>query len=162
MKTRLRAAYLLLICSLVATAIPSFADTPSGFSWVDLEAEQATVRAVREALRGVHFSAIREIGVEHGYALVMITSREPGASTPDYDEWYVYDVSLKTRAKKLILFGYGVRLLDWIGRGQSELAITYYDCWECEAASVFTTFHFVPGHGWYARWPNKTAKSEYP
>jgi len=49
--------------------------------------------------------------------------------------------------------------MDWPG---SELAITYYDCWECEAATLFTTIRFKDNTGWQARWPNKTQDANYP
>jgi hypothetical protein len=62
----------------------------------------------------------------------------------------------------VLVFGYGVKLLDWIGAANDELAITYFDCWECEAATLFTTLQFIKGSGWRARWPNKTQNSAYP
>src|SRR5450631_805495 len=132
------------------------ADVPAGFSWVNLESDKATMAAVRRALHDPSISAIREVGVENGFALVMTASRETGAPTPDYDRWSIYNVSFKTGMSRLLISGYGVKLIDWIGTAQDELAITYYDCWECEAATLFTTLRLQKGVGWKARWPNKT------
>lgn len=112
--------------------------------------------AVRRALHDQSITAIREVGIEENYALVMTVSREAGAPTPDYDLWSIYNISLATGKSQLLIGGYGVTLLDWIGTGNHELALTYYDCWECEAARFFTTLHFVKGIGWRARWPNKS------
>jgi len=117
---------------------------------------------VRQALHDTPITAIREVGIEGDFALVMVTSREAGAPTPDYDQWYVYNLSLQTGNKQLLVFGYGVKLLDWVGKSSDELAITYYDCWECEAATLFTTFHFTNANGWRARWTNKTQAGKYP
>ena len=143
-------------------AASSRADTPPGFTWVNLETDSATMAKVRHALHGTASSAIREVGLEDGFALVMATSREAGAPTPDYDEWCVYNLSLRTGKRELLVFGYGVKLLDWIGKANDELAITYYDCWECEAATLFTTLHFTKGTGWSARWPNKPQVAGFP
>ena len=71
-------------------------------------------------------------------------------------------MSLKTGKSQILVSGYGVKLIDWIGPAHNELAITYYDCWECEAATVFTTIHFARGIGWAARWPNKSQQWDYP
>jgi hypothetical protein len=92
----------------------------------------------------------------------MATSREADAPTPDYDQWHIYSLSLQTGKSQLLVFGYGVKLLDWIGPAKDELAITYYDCWECEAATLFTTLHFTRDVGWSARWQNKTQASHFP
>jgi hypothetical protein len=58
--------------------------------------------------------------------------------------------------------GYKVKLLDWVGKNHPELAISYYDCWGCEAATLFTTLHFTKGTGRSARWQNKTVDPHYP
>lgn len=139
-----------------------YADTPPGFTWVNLETDTTTMALVRHALQGAAMSAIREVGVKDGYAIVMVTSREAGLPTPDYDQWYIYNLSLKTGKSQLLVFGYGIKLLDWVGPTNNELAITYYDCWECEAATLFTTLHFTKDLGWQARWPNKTQNGNYP
>jgi len=118
--------------------------------------------AVRHALHDASITAIREVGVEDGFALVMTASREAGAPTHDYDSWSIYNISLKTGRSQLLVFGYGVKLLDWIGPAKNELAMTYYDCWECEPATVFTTLHFAKGSGWSARWPEKKQNAENP
>ena len=76
--------------------------------------------------------------------------------------WYVYNLSLRTGKSQLLIFGYGVKLLDWIRPANDELAVTYYDCWECEAATLFTTMHFSNGIGWRARWPNQSQATSNP
>ncbi len=153
-----------IITSTIFLLFVSFihADTPPGFSWTNIETDKATMAEVRHALHDSSITAIREVGVEEGFALVMTTSRETGAPTPDYDLWNIYNISLKTGKSQLLVFGYGVKLLDWIGASNDELAITYYDCWECEAVTLFTTLHFVKSSGWTARWLNKTQKMSYP
>ncbi len=148
----LGAPLLLLAISLLAVA------KPAGFSWVNLETDKATMATVRRALQGVTVTAIREVGVKDGYALVMTTWREDDNQTPDYDEWSVWSVSLATAKRRLLVEGYGVKWTDWLGAERDELAITYYDCRECEPATIFTTLHIKPGSGWQARWPGKQAK----
>jgi hypothetical protein len=140
----------------------SHADVPPGFSWVNLETDKATMTEVRHALHDASISAIREVGVEDSFALVMTASREAGAPTPDYDRWSIYSISFNTGKSHLLVSGYGVKLLDWIGPANSELAITYYDCWECEAATLFTTLRFTKGFGWSARWPHEKQNADYP
>jgi hypothetical protein len=63
----------------------SHADTPPGFFWTNLETDKTTMTEVRHALHDASITAIREVGVEEGFALVMTTSRKAGAPTPDYD-----------------------------------------------------------------------------
>jgi Txe/YoeB family toxin of Txe-Axe toxin-antitoxin module len=140
----------------------SHADAPPGFSWVNLETDKATMTEVRHVLHDESITAIREVGLEEGFVLVMTASRESGAPTPDFDSWSICNISLKTGKGQLLVFGYGVKLIDWIGAANDELAITYYHCWECEAVTIFTTLRFIKGSGWTARWPNKTQNSTYP
>jgi hypothetical protein len=148
---------LALICSSVCRA-----NTPQGFSWINLESDKATMAQVRRSFLDPSMTAIREVGVQGGFALVMIVSREDGAPTPDYDQWSIYNLSLKTGEKHLLISGYGVRLLEWIGTKKNELAVTYYDCWECEPATLFTTLRFSSNDGWSARWLNKTQSTPFP
>jgi hypothetical protein len=144
-------------------ARPCLSDTPSGFSWINIESDKTTMASVRHALHDTSITAIREVGVKSGFALVMTASRESGAPTPDFDRWTIYNISLATGRSQILVSGYGVKLLDWIGVAKDELAITYYDCWECEAASFFTTLRFKNSVGWMARWPNRaTQDSTYP
>jgi hypothetical protein len=140
----------------------SLADVPAGFTWVNLESDKATMTLVRHALQDDSISAIREVGVEDDFALVMTASREAGAPTTDYDRWSIYNISLTTGKSRVLVSGYGVKMLDWIGVAKDELAITYYDCWECEAATLFTTLHFKKASGWTARWSNKTLDTAFP
>ena len=144
-------------------AQPCLPNVPSRFSWINIESDKTTMASVRHALHDPSVTAIREVGVEDGFALVMTASRELGAPTPDYDRWSIYNISLATGSSRILVSRYGVKLLDWIGVAKDELAITYYDCWECEAATLFTTFRFKKSVGWIARWPNKaTQDSTYP
>ncbi len=152
-------AFVLLAAILLFAPQAIRAQMPDGFSWVNLESDKTTMATVRHALHDTSITAIREVGVENGFALVMAASRESGAPTPDFDSWTIYSISLTTGMSRLLVFGYGVRLLDWIGPNSSELAITYYSCWECEASKIFTTLHFKNGIGWMARWPSSSRES---
>ena len=158
----MKRASVLLAAICILLAHPCRADLPAGFTWVNLEADKTVLPAVRHALHDNSITAIREVGVEDGLALVMTASRESGAPTPDYDLWSIYNISLSTGQSRKLVSGYGVKLMDWVGTNNSELAITYYSCWECEAASLFTTLRFKKGVGWRARWTNKTKDQNYP
>jgi hypothetical protein len=152
-----------LVSSIFLLLAPfAHANSPAEFSWVNLETDTTTMATVRHALHDKSITAIREVGVEDGFALVMTASRESDAPTPDYDRWTIYNVALRTGTSRVLVSGYGVKLLDWIGLKNSELAITYYDCWECEAATLFTTLRFKTGAGWRARWINKVHDANYP
>jgi hypothetical protein len=147
--SHLSSAALLLLAGLLR------AQVPDGFSWVSIESDKAIMGIVRRALHDPSVTAIREVGVKDGYAIVMTAARESGAPTPAYDLWSVYNLPLATGKKEILVSGYGVKISDWIGRTKDELAITYYDCWECEAATIFTSLHFERGVGWRARWSGK-------
>lgn len=41
----------------------------------------------------------------------------------------------------------------------SDLAIKYFDCYECEAAGFFTVLHHDANQGWLARWPHSGDKT---
>jgi hypothetical protein len=157
----LKRILLFTVLAALAVGVRSNADTPQGFRWANLETDSATMAKVRTALKGVAITAIREVGIEGDYALVMAVNREIDAPTPDYDQWYIYNLSLKTGQKRLLAFGYGVKQIDWIGPGASELEITYYDCWECEAATLLTTLRLTRT-GWKARWVQKSEHVDYP
>ncbi len=154
----------ILLVLLAAVLVPASmvrAQMPEGFRWIDLESDKATVAAVRYALKGVAFTAIREVGVEGDFALVMTVSRETAAPLADSDYWSIYNVALASGKTQLLLNGYRVQLRQWIGIGPSELAITYDGCNDCEGLYIFTTLHFEPRSGWRARWhiyhgPNNT------
>ena len=156
MKTKLRASLLVLALLLVKSAV---AQMPTGFSWVNMESDKTTMTAVRRALHDQTVTSIREVGMKGPFALVMTASREKDAPLPDYDRWTIYNVELRTGRAEILVGGYGVKLQNWLGM---ELAITYYDCWECEAATLFTTLHFKDNTGWQARWSNKTQDTDYP
>jgi len=86
--------------------------------------------------------------------LLMSVKRDSTAPRSDYDLWHIDSVSLTTHERRPLVIGYGVTILGFRGN-PAELAITYYDCWECEAATLFTTFQFQKGKGWRARWPSQ-------
>ncbi len=158
----MRILSLFVLATLLFFAQINRAQMPTGFSWVNIELDKTTMATVRHALHDTSISSIREVGLKDGFALVMTASREADAPTPDYDRWSIYNISLATGKSRILVSGYGVKLLDWIGSSKSELAITYYDCWECEAATLFTTLRFKSGIGWRARWSNKTQDGAYP
>jgi len=115
--------------------------------------------AVRRAVQAGSSVSIRRVGVEQGFALVMTTSRESDMET---DLWSIYNLALNTGKIRKLVSGYRVRTLYWVGPASPELAIVYYDCWDCEAATLFTTIHFTKGAGWSARWPNRKSDTNYP
>jgi len=127
----------------------------SSFHWVNLESDKTTMAHVHAALKGQSYSAIREVGIDRDFALIMTSNREADALDPDYDQWTVYNLNLATGKLRQILSGYGLHMWGWGGKDASELQVTYYDCTECEAATIFTAFHQSSTGGWTARWPNK-------
>ena len=151
-----------LLTSLLLLTTLSYAQLPANFTWINIESDQKVMPLVRRALHDPNITAIREVGVEDGYALVMTASRDKEDPTPDYDTWTIYNVALNSGKSRVLAIGYGVKILDWIPPSPSELAITYYDCWACEAGTLFTTFHFVNGTGWRARWPGKPTDAGRP
>jgi hypothetical protein len=151
-----------LIASLTIISIlnmPGLAQRPAGFSWVNTDTDKATMTIVRRNLKTNSHTIIRKIGIEDGFAMVLTTTREDG---DDADRWSIYSLSQASGKVQILVSGYKVKLLDWVGKTSPELAITYYDCWGCEAATLFTTLHFTKGVGWSARWPNKIVDPNYP
>lgn len=146
----------LLTIPLLLLITTARAQLPANFSWINIESDKKVMPIVRRALHDNSITAIREVGVQGNYALVMTASREDGSPTPDYDLWTIYNIALDSGKSRVMANGYGVKIQDWIPLSGNELAMTYYDCWECEAATLFTTIHFVKGLGWQARWPNKS------
>jgi hypothetical protein len=123
----------------------------------DLRHEADTVSRVSRALESEQFSAIREIGILDGSALVFTTFRVPGAATPDLDSWKVYNVSIADGAVRLLLSGYEVRIMAWmpfLPREPDDLGITYMDCYACEPPILFAALHYDRDRGWRARWPS--------
>jgi hypothetical protein len=137
---------------------PVFAQRPSGFSWIDTASDKATMNIVHHALKINSQTSIRKVGVEEGFALVLTTFHDD----EDSDRWSIYNISLHTGQASILVSGFKVKLLDWIGKNSPELAIKYYDCWGCEAATLFTTLYFRNGLGWNARWHNKTVDPNSP
>jgi hypothetical protein len=85
----------LLVVLLVFNA-GAWAQTPTGFHWVNFKQEQDTVARVGQVLQAEDYSAMREIGVIADSALVFTTVREPGWTTPEGDMWTVYSISMQT------------------------------------------------------------------
>jgi len=152
-----RARIILLVFPLLMT-IQTFAQASTGFSWIKPETDKATMAVVRHALKLNAYTSLRKVGIVDRFAIVMTTSHEEG----DADQWSIYSLSLATRKSRILVSGYRVTVLDWIGTNSPELAITYFDCWGCEAATLFTTLHYKKDIGWMARWPNKTPDANYP
>ena len=147
----------LLLVSLAISA-PAQGQMPAGFHWVDFKHESVTVQKVEQALKAEEYTAIREIGVSGGFALVMAIRREFDQSVPEGDQWSVYSVSTKSGQVDTLLIGYSLQIKGWISfrsRDEQDLGIVYLHCWECEPASLFTAFHYDPRNGWRARWANK-------
>ncbi len=150
---------------LLLLAAAAHAQLPANFSWINIESDQKVMPLVRRALHDNTITSIREVGVEDGYALVMTASRSSGDPTPDYDVWTIYSIALDSGKNRILASGYGVRVSDWLGSKDPELAVTYFSCWQCEPETFITTIHFVKGKGWQTRWPNKTtdpARSPLP
>lgn len=155
-RTRLIAAKLLLVSLLVSGTAQG--QLPAGFHWVDFKKDASTVSKVEQALKTENYTAIREIGLADGFAVVMTVQRESGQATPDGDQWSVYSVSTKDWKARPLLTGYNLQIKDWISlqsRDKQDLGIVYMDCWECEPASLFTALHYDPREGWRARWANE-------
>jgi len=116
------------------------------------------VSDVEQALKAENYTAIREIGLSDGFALVLAVWREPGQATPEGDQWLVYSVSTKDWKARTLLSGYNLQIRDWITfekNTKPDIGIVYLDCWECEPASLFTALHYDPHDGWRARWVNE-------
>jgi hypothetical protein len=145
----------LLLTTILLLTKRSYAQLPANFTWINIESDQKVMPLVRRALHDPSITAIREVGVEDGYALVMTVSRDKDAPIPDYDSWAVYNISLTTGSSRVLFGGYGVKLLGWVGRGSGELAVSYLTCWECEPETLLTAVRFVKDNGWQARWLNK-------
>src|SRR5271166_1036510 len=140
----MRRALTFLFASSMLSVVPCSAQMPRAFSWVDPQSDKITMATVRHALKPGSNTSIRRVGVEDGFAIVMATSQEGG----DSERWSIYNLSLATGERRMLVSGYRVKVLDWVGLTSPELAIKYYDCWGCEAATLFTTLHFAKSSGW--------------
>ena len=148
------------LCLMVPPTSP--AQMPPGFSWVNLESNTSVMATVRGALHDPSMTALREVGIEGNFALVMTASRSSGESTADADAWTVYSISLTSGQKNVLLRGYRLQMLQWIGPGAAELAITYDSCSGCEPLVLFTTLRMDPNVGWMARWPGEGLTDSSP
>src|SRR5215813_10516332 len=147
-----------LIIGLLVVSVGAWAQMPTGFHWVNFKQEPDTVARIAKVLQAENYSAIREIGVVTDFALVFTTEREPEWTTPEGDMWTVYSISIQTAKFQKLLSGYSVRMVTWlkfVPGHDGDLGITYLDCYECEAATLFTAFHYKPKEGWQVRWPSK-------
>jgi hypothetical protein len=155
---RIRELALLALLTSLSTVGIAQSQMPDGFHWVDFKKEASTVSDVEQALKAENYTAIREIGLSDGFALVLAVWREPGQSTPEGDQWLVYSVSTRDWKAQTLLSGYNLQIRDWITfqrNTRPDIAIVYLDCWECEPASLFTALHYDPHDGWRARWVNE-------
>ncbi len=144
----------LLLCSAVLMPCAG-AQAPEGFHWINFKRETETVSRVSQALRAEEYTAIREIGMLADSALVFTTMREPESETPEGDAWSVYNVSMADLKVRKLVGGYDLRLVEWlkfIAAADSDLAITYLSCHDCEPATLFTAFHHDRKDGWRIRW----------
>jgi hypothetical protein len=147
-----------LIMGLLSLSVGARAQMPTGFHWVNFKQEPDTVARIAKVLQAENYSAIREIGVVADFALVLTTEREPEWTTPEGDMWTVYSISMEAAEFRKLLSGYNLRMVTWlkfVPGHDGDLGITYLDCYECEAATLFTAFHFRRKEGWQARWPSK-------
>ena len=160
----MRLGFLLAAALSLTFPLTSVAQVPRGFAWVNLESNTSVMAKVRSSLQDHTMTAIREVGVQGQFALVMTAARPRGESTGDADAWTVYSVSLTSGQNNVLLRGYRVQLLRWIGKGAGELAITYDSCSGCEPVIMFTTLRLDPGVGWTARWSGEglTDTSDQP
>src|ERR1700730_696454 len=155
-RSRFAVAKLLLVLLLASAAAQG--QLPGGFRWVDFKKDTSIVSEIEQAIKNENYTAIREIGVADGFALVMTVQRESEQATPDGDQWSVYSVSTKDWKARTLLTGYNLLIKDWISlrsRDKQDLGIVYMDCWECEPASLFTALHYDIRKGWRARWANE-------
>jgi hypothetical protein len=143
-----------LFAVLTLVRVPVLAQSPNGFSWIDTSSEKTTMTTIRRALKLNPDTAIRKVGVLDGFAVVFTESAEDG--------WSVYNFSRTSRKAEILVSGYRVKVLTWMGSDPREVGITYLDCWECEAATLFTTIHLSKGTGWSARWPNPKSNPTSP
>ena len=65
---------------------------------------------VEQALKAEEYTAIREIGVSGGFALVMAIRREFDQSVPEGDQWPVYSVSTKSGQVDTLLIGSSLQI----------------------------------------------------
>jgi len=146
-----------IVLGFLALSSCAAGQAPEGFHWVDFRQETSTVSSVERALKSEQYTAIREVGVLNGFALVMTVQRDPSQSTPVGDVWRVYNLSMKTGSIQELLTGYNLEIKDWLSfqpQGSRDLGLLYLNCWECEPGNLFTAFHFETRTGWRARWTN--------
>jgi len=94
----------------------------------------------------VKITAVREIVLADGFALVTAVRRESWQTTPAEDQWLVYSVSTQSGDARKLLIGYDLQIKDWFGftLKDKDLGVIYLDCDECEPASLFTALHYDP------------------
>ena len=143
-----------LLAIFMLVRVPTLAESPHGFSWIDTASHKTTMNAIRRALKPKPDTVIRRVGVLDGFAVVFTESTEDG--------WSVYNFSQASKKTEILVSGYRVKVMTWMGSDSRELGITYLDCWGCEAATLFTTIHFIKGAGWSARWPRPKSNSTFP
>ena len=156
-RTQIFVIALLLLLATAAQAQP-----PANFAWINIESDQKVMLVVRKALQDANISVISKVGLKDGYALVMAQSKDDPLSVDGESLWKIYSVSLSTNKGDLLAAGFRVKIRTWLSPTRNELAITYYDCWGCEAGTLFTTFRLVRDKGWQARWPQEKVDPNEP
>jgi hypothetical protein len=155
-----RALFSLGLLALTACPVVAQPDM-SAFHWVDFHdpKDAPTIAWVTQALKAEKWTAIREIGVQWDSAIVVTSLRETPQSTPPSDKYTVWAVSLAKREVEPLLHGVNPRILNWTTFGgiyqqAPELALTYDDCYGCDAPSTFftTLYYNFKDHAWRARW----------
>jgi hypothetical protein len=148
----------LLVCAVLAAAIPLPAQQPDPFRWMDFHSEkdQDVIVWVTRSLAVENWTAIREIGVQYDAALVVTTNRSAPQSSPNADSFTIWSISLTNHALTPLLKGYNLRWLDWMTfteGGPQELPALYDNCIECAPGTLFTVFHYDQmQHNWAGRW----------
>ena len=150
-----------LICgaATVALSVPLCAQqTSENFRWIDFHSskDQNIVSWISRSLAVEDWTAIREIGVVYDAALVVTTQRTTPDSSPSYDTFTIWNVSLTSHVVAPLLKGVNLRWFDWehFRPGQpEELTILYDNCVNCAASTYFTALYYdLAHHVWQARW----------
>jgi hypothetical protein len=146
------------LAAVLAAAIPSPAQQPDPFRWMDLHStkDQDVVVWVTRSLAAEKWTAIREIGVQYDSALVVTTRRAGPQSLPGEDTFTVWSTSLTNHGITPLITGANLRFAGWMRFAESqpeELAALYDSCAGCAADTYFTAFYYdLSQHAWAARW----------
>jgi len=112
-RARVRINFLMLLLVSLAVSAAARDQMPAGFHWVDFKRDLSTVQKVEQALKAQDYTAIREICLADGFALVMAVRRDSWQTTPAGDQWLVYSVSTKSGDARKLLIGYDLQIKGW-------------------------------------------------